>query len=102
MAMPTPLPIAVSLQWDGQGAPWVTAKGHGAVAERIIALAEAHGVPLREDNALVTVLSKLDLDQQIPQQLYVAVAEVIAFAYALGGRPQGVPPTAPRSGPTTG
>ncbi len=95
MVTPTPLPIAVSLQWDGKGAPRVTAKGRGEVAERIIALAEAHGVPLREDHALVSVLSKLDLDQQIPQQLYVAVAEVIAFAYALGGRAKGSGSTMP-------
>lgn len=83
----TPLSIAVSLQWDGQGAPRVTAKGKGDVADHIIELARLHGVPLREDKALVTVLSRLDLDAQIPQQLYVAVAEVIAFAYALKGKP---------------
>ncbi len=83
---PRQLPIAVSLQWDGKGAPRVTAKGSGEIAERIVALAAAHGVPLREDRALVSVLSKIDLDQQIPAQLYVAVAEVIAFAYALRGQ----------------
>lgn len=77
--------IAVTLRWDGKGAPRVTAKGHGEIADRIIALARESGVPLREDRALVEVLSKLDLTQQIPQQLYVAVAEVIAFAYALRG-----------------
>lgn len=83
---PRPLPIAVSLQWDGKGAPRVTAKGRGEIAERIVALAAANGVPLREDRALVSVLSKIDIDQQIPAQLYVAVAEVIAFAYALRGK----------------
>lgn len=83
---PRPLPIAVSLQWDGKGAPRVTAKGRGEIADRIIEIASANGVPLREDRALVSVLSKLDLDQRIPQELYVAVAEVIAFAYALRGK----------------
>lgn len=83
---PTPLPVAVSLRWDGKGAPRVTAKGKGEVAQRIVELAEAHGVPLREDKALVDVLSRIDLAQQIPPQLYVAVAEVIAFAYALSGK----------------
>ena len=83
---PTPLPVAVSLRWDGKGAPRVTAKGKGEVAQRIIALAEANGVPLREDKALVDVLSRIDLAQHIPPQLYVAVAEVIAFAYALSGK----------------
>jgi flagellar biosynthesis protein len=86
---PRPLPIAVSLQWDGKGAPKVTAKGKGEIADRIVALAMEHGVPLREDRALVSVLSKLDLDQHIPQQLYVAVAEVIAFAYTLRGKSLG-------------
>lgn len=78
--------LAVALRWDGQGAPRVTAKGSGEVADRIIALAREHAVPLREDRALVGILSKMDLDQQIPAKLYIAVAEVIAFAYALEGR----------------
>jgi len=80
------LPMAVALRWDGDGAPRVTAKGRGEIADRITALAREHHVPLREDRALVAVLSKVDLDQQIPAGLYVAVAEVIAFAYALQGR----------------
>jgi flagellar biosynthesis protein len=80
------LSLAVALRWDGQGAPRVTAKGSGEIADRIIALAREHAVPLREDRALVGILSKVDLDQQIPARLYVAVAEVIAFAYALQGR----------------
>lgn len=81
-----PLPLAVALRWDGDGAPRVTAKGSGEVAERILALAREHEVPLREDRALVAVLSKVELDQQIPPGLYKAVAEVIAFAYALQGK----------------
>lgn len=81
-----PLPMAVALSWDGDGAPRVTAKGRGEIAERILALAREHKVPLREDRALVAVLSKVDLETQIPPALYKAVAEVIAFAYALQGR----------------
>jgi len=80
------LPLAVALRWDGDGAPRVTAKGRGEVAERILALAREHQVPLREDRALVAVLSKVELDRQIPPALYKAVAEVIAFAYALQGK----------------
>ncbi len=80
------LSLAVALRWDGKGAPRVTAKGSGEIADRIIALAREHAVPMREDRALVGILSKVDLDQQIPAKLYVAVAEVIAFAYALQGR----------------
>ncbi|MCC7121026.1 MAG: EscU/YscU/HrcU family type III secretion system export apparatus switch protein [Gammaproteobacteria bacterium] len=80
------LPLAVALRWDGDGAPRVTAKGRGEVAERILALARDHQVPLREDRALVAVLSKVELDGRIPAGLYLAVAEVIAFAYALQGK----------------
>lgn len=77
---------AVSLQWDGDGAPRVTAKGHGEIAERIIALAKQHGVPLKENPELVTLLSGLKLDQEIPASLYLVVAEVIAFAYTVSGK----------------
>ena len=79
----TRLDVAVALHWDRQNAPRVTAKGHGDVAERIIELAKQHDVPLQENKDLVEVLARLDLDQQIPESLYVAVAEVIAFAYMI-------------------
>lgn len=77
---------AVALRYEGHGAPRVTATGRGLTAERIIALAEEHGIPLREDPDLVYLLSQLDLGDEIPAALYVAVAEVIAFAYRLSGR----------------
>ncbi len=79
-------PQAVSLKWDGKGAPKVTAKGHGDVAERIIEIAKQHQIPLSEDKALVSVLSGVELGTEIPPELYVAVAEVIAFAYRLRGK----------------
>lgn len=75
----------VALRWEGRGVPRVTAKGRGDVADRILRVAEENGVPLREDPALVTVLSQVDLGREIPETLYRAVAEVIAFAYALRG-----------------
>ena len=77
---------AVALHYDGKEAPRVTAKGTGELAEQIIALAKEHGIPLHEDAALITLLSKLDLGDEIPQPLYTAVAEVIAFAYILNGK----------------
>jgi len=64
-------------------APRVTAKGDGFVAEKIIALARQHGVPIREDRNLVQVLARLDLDQEIPPHVYRAVAEILAFVYRL-------------------
>lgn len=74
---------AVALRYEPprDEAPRVVAKGAGAVAERIIAAARAHGVPLHEDPSLVAVLSQLDLDQVIPPSLYAVVAEIFAFLY---------------------
>jgi flagellar biosynthesis protein len=88
---PSPPPSAVALRYDGRDAPRVTAKGRGPVAENIVRAARAAGVPLYEDAALATLLSRLELDEQIPPKLYVAVAEVIAFAYRLRGRRPGEP-----------
>ncbi|MEC0330898.1 EscU/YscU/HrcU family type III secretion system export apparatus switch protein [Paenibacillus macerans] len=74
---------AVALKYDpGQGeAPVVAAKGTGLLAERILETAKEHGIPVQEDAALVEVLSKLDLDQQIPAELYDLVAEILTFIY---------------------
>lgn len=84
---------AVALHYDGKEAPRVTAKGSGELAEQIIALAKEHGIPLQEDAALISLLSKLDLGDEIPQALYTAVAEIIAFAYILNGKvPEGFEP----------
>ena len=71
------------MHWDKSGAPKVTAKGRGELADRIIALAMAHDVPIKEDKALAALLLSVELGDEIPRELYVAVAEVIAFAYAL-------------------
>lgn len=75
--------VAVALRYGGSGAPRVAAKGRGLTAEKILALAEEHGVPLWQDAALADVLAQVDLDEEIPETLYRAVAEVIAFAWQL-------------------
>ncbi|MHA2854823.1 EscU/YscU/HrcU family type III secretion system export apparatus switch protein [Paenibacillus lautus] len=62
-------------------APVVVAKGQGKLAESILDKAKEHGVPVQEDAALVEILSKLDLDQQIPEELYQLVAEVLTYVY---------------------
>lgn len=62
-------------------APVVVAKGRGKVAEAILDKAKENGVPVQEDAALVEVLSKLDLDEQIPSELYQLVAEVLTYVY---------------------
>jgi len=85
MTAPRPVEIAVALHWDGQDAPRVTAKGRGEVAQQIAALAAAHDVPISDDAELVEVLAQVELGQPIPEVLFLAVAEVIAFAYGLRG-----------------
>ena len=76
---------AAALKYDSEigSAPRVVAKGRGAVAEKIIEIAEEHNVPVHEDFDLVEVLSGLDLDEEIPQEVYVAVAELLAFVYSI-------------------
>jgi len=64
-------------------APTLVAKGEGDFADQIVAIAREHGVPIHEDPALVAVLSRLNLDDQIPSQLFVAVAAVLGFIYRL-------------------
>lgn len=64
-------------------APKITAKGSGFMADKILALAKEHNVPLREDPQLVEILSTLDLYQEIPPELYRAVAEILAFVYKM-------------------
>jgi flagellar biosynthesis protein len=79
---------AVALRYDQQhdAAPRITAKGSGYIAERIIELAKAHGIQIHEDPDLVAVLGKLDVEAHIPESLYRAVAEVLAFVYRLNHR----------------
>lgn len=62
-------------------APVVVAKGKGLVAETILRKAKEAGVPVQEDSSLVEVLSKLDIDQEIPPELYQLVAEILSFIY---------------------
>ena len=75
---------AVAIHYDAEkGAPRVTAKGRGLVAEQIIELAEEHGVHIHESPELVDVLVRLELGEEIPEALYRAIAEIIAFTYSL-------------------
>ena len=76
---------AVSLRYDLESAkaPKVTAKGRGEVAERIIALARKHDIPVKEDPDLVEILSYLDIGEEIPPSVYQVVAELLAFIYSV-------------------
>lgn len=81
--------IAVALKYDGKNAPKVTAKGTGLTAEQILVLAEQHGIPLQTEPELVKMLAQIPLGDEIPNELYTAVAEVLAFAYFLSGKTPG-------------
>ena len=76
---------AAALHYDHgrDQAPRVVAKGRGKIAEKIVALAHEHEVPLVQDRNLVQMLEALDVDMQIPADLYKAVAEVLVFVYRL-------------------
>jgi len=64
-------------------APKVTAKGQGAIAEKIIEIAQKNHIPIKDDPELVNILSMLDLDEEIPPSVYKVVAEILAFVYSL-------------------
>ena len=75
---------AVALAYQpGKPAPQVVAKGRGLVAEAIIAKAREHGVYVHESPELVSLLMQVDLDKYIPPELYLAVAELLAWLYRL-------------------
>lgn len=78
--------IAIALSYDGKNTPRVTAKGKQELAEKIIEAAEQAGVPLYPDPELAMILSQIPLGEEIPDNLYKAIAEVIAFAYILAGK----------------
>jgi flagellar biosynthesis protein len=79
---------ATALRYDKErgGAPQVVATGSGLIAERIVEIAREQGVPVREEPGLAEALARLELDQEIPPDLFAAVAEVLVWAYGLNGR----------------
>lgn len=74
---------ASALKYEGTGAPRVVAHGQGLIADRIVAVAREAGVAIREDAALAEALAGLELEREIPEDLYTAVAEALAWAYSL-------------------
>jgi FlhB-like protein len=75
--------VAIRYDQESDNAPRVVAKGDRLLAEHIIAIAREHDIHIHEDPDLVAVLGKLDVDTEIPEDLYRAVAEVLAFVYRL-------------------
>lgn len=74
---------AVALKYEKKkdNAPKVVAKGKGEIAQRIIKIAQEHELPIKKDEDLVELLTKIELDREIPPNLYKAVAEVFSFIY---------------------
>ena len=71
---------AVALQYGANDvAPVVVASGMGYMAEKIVETAQSHGVPIYEDNSLATVLTQLNLGQEIPEELYKAIVEIYVY-----------------------
>jgi len=77
---------AVALSYDGRNAPKIGATGEGLIAEEIIALAKANGVYIHQDPHLSHFLQLLELGEEIPKELYLLIAELIAFVYMLDGK----------------
>jgi flagellar biosynthesis protein len=82
--------VALRYSSDKQQAPMVVAKGKGQIAENIMNKAKEFGIPLQEDASLVEVLSKLELNQEIPAELYQLVAEILSFIYRSDQRAKGM------------
>jgi flagellar biosynthesis protein len=78
--------LAVALHYDRTGAPRVVAKGKGSLGEKIIEVAKANNIPIEENEVLAGALSNVELGEEIPAELYKAVAEVLIFVLRLSGR----------------
>jgi len=77
---------AVALKYELDSAPKVVAKGDGEIADKIIEIAEEQGIVLYQDSELVKLLSKIEIDTEIPSNLYQAVAVVLSFVFQLNGK----------------
>ena len=78
--------VAVALHYDRSGAPRVVAKGKGSIGAKIIEVAKAHDIPIEENEVLAGALSNVEIGDEIPDELYKAVAEVLIFVLRLSGR----------------
>ena len=75
--------VALGYNRSQANAPKVLASGAGEIANNIISLAKEHDIPIKEDPDLIEILSKLEVDQEIPPNLYKAVAEIFSFLYKI-------------------
>ena len=75
--------VALGYNRSQDNAPKVLASGAGEIAHKIISLAKEHDIPIKEDPDLIEILSKVEVDQEIPPNLYKAVAEIFSFLYKI-------------------
>jgi flagellar biosynthesis protein len=80
---------AVALEYGKRATPIISAKGEDDLAQRIVDEARQHGIYVAEDPQLLALLSRLDLDQEIPPELYTAVAVILSWVYWLKGMQPG-------------
>ena len=78
--------LAVALHYDKSGAPRVTAKGKGSIGARIIEVARENNIPIEENEVLAGALANVEIGDEIPTELYKAVAEVLGFVLGLSRR----------------
>ena len=83
--MKAPLKEAIALEYGKRKTPVISAKGEDELAQRIIDEAQRHGVYVAEDPQLLALLSRIDLDKEIPPELYTAVAVILSWVYWLKG-----------------
>lgn len=80
-----PTAVALTYQYGDPAPPTVVASGRGALAEKMLELAFANGIPVREDADLAELLATVDIDSEIPTDALIAVAEVLSYVYRLNG-----------------
>ena len=86
MTVETRNQLAVALHYDRTGAPRVIAKGKGTIGAKIVEIARANDIPIEENEVLAGALSHIEIGDEIPAELYKAVAEVLIFVLRLSGR----------------
>lgn len=84
--MKKPKTQAIALRYDGSSAPRVTAKGEGRIAKQIIAKAKEHGIPVQQNEELTALLAKVHINEEIPKDLFIAVAQILAFLYHIDAK----------------
>ena len=97
MSPPPKNQLAVALQYEAPGTPRVVAKGKGEIGQKIIEVARANDVPIEENASLAGALSEVEIGDEIPVELYKAVAEVLLFLMRMSGVRPG-----PKAGPQAG